>query len=59
MSRGGYRWDEDQYREYRCTCLHLSSQHDAAPAGCWHCSDCDEYQGPVDEPQPKTQGDAA
>jgi hypothetical protein len=55
MSRGGYRWDEDHYREHRCKCLHLRWQHDAAPAGCWWCGDCDEYQGPVEEPQPKEQ----
>jgi hypothetical protein len=50
MGRGGYRPEEDWYRENRCCCLHLDVQHDAAPAGCWWCSDCDEYQGPVDEP---------
>jgi hypothetical protein len=51
MSRGGYRPEEDWYREHRCCCLHLDVQHDAAPAGCWWCSDCNEYQGPVDEPK--------
>lgn len=41
------RPDEDHYYVERCVCVHLSSQHDASPAGCWWCSDCTEFRGPA------------